>query len=267
MGAASAPRRLAARPRACQHPEFGALAAVAIAWVTLIALFVHSVLGSSTVPGMAGMAAMPVTVMTGPAGLPGALPAASGGLAGWILMCVAMMGPASLPGITHTSLNSLRWRRGRAMAEFSAAYLGVWAVFGVIALSLKASVPSDHGLFMFAALLTLAAAWELTPAKRRALRECHRSVPLPLRGWRAERGSALFGARQGLWCVSSCWCLMLVMLIVPGYDLPWMIVITGLVTTERLAERPLRVVRFAANGLWVTAAVVLNVALNLRAFG
>jgi predicted metal-binding membrane protein len=200
--------------------------------------------------------------MTGPAESDAAVLVVGNELGGWILMCIAMMGPATLAGVRHTGLNSLRWRRGRAMAEFSAAYLGVWTAFGIIALSLNAFLIVNRGLLMFAAILALAGAWQLTPFKRRALRDCHRSVPLPLRGWRAEKGSIRFGLRNGLSCVGSCWCLMLVMVVAPGYYLLWMTVLTGIVTTEKLVQRPRRATRFAANALWVLAAIVFAVAVN-----
>ncbi len=72
------------------------------------------------------------------------------------------------------------------MAEFAAAYLLTWATFGVVALAIAARVPATGQVTALSAVLAAAAAWQLTPAKRRALRGCHRSVPLPPRGWRAE---------------------------------------------------------------------------------
>ena len=100
----------------------------------------------------------------------------------WVLMSVAMMGPAALAGVRHTRLNSLRWRRGRAMTEFAAAYLAVWAIFGAVALTVVAALPGGPGTVALAIVLALAAAWQLTPLKRRWLRDCHRSVPLPPQG-------------------------------------------------------------------------------------
>jgi predicted metal-binding membrane protein len=80
-------------------------------------------------------------------------------------------------------------------------------------------------------------------------------VPLPPRGWRAEKAALVFGARNGLACLGSCWCLMLVMYLAPGGRLWWSIAITGLVVTERLRRRPGEAVRLAgmalgSAGLW-----------------
>jgi predicted metal-binding membrane protein len=178
-------------------------------------------------------------------------------------MTVAMMGPAALAGIRHTGLNSLRWRRGRAMTGFAAAYLAVWAAFGVLALA-AAALPRVPGPAALAAVLAVAAAWQLSPAKRRCLRACHRSVPLPPRGWRAEWGSLRFGLRNGAACLGSCWCLMLVMVAAPAGQLLWMAGLAGAVTAERLAPRPRAVTRFVAVACAFAALAVLAMAGLLR---
>ena len=61
----------------------------------------------------------------------------------------------------------------------------------------------------------LAAFWQFSPFKRKCLRACHRSVPLPLVRMKAEVASIRFGVRNGSACVGSCWALMLVMLTAP----------------------------------------------------
>lgn len=171
----------------------------------------------------------------------------------WVLMTLAMMGPAALAGVRHTGMNSLSWRRRRAMAEFSVTYLGVWVMFGLLVLGGAASIPGMTGRQALAATLAAAAAWELTPYKWLRLRDCHRSIPLPPSGWSAERGALTFGLRSGLACLGSCWCLMLVMLATPGDHLLWMAALTGLVTAERCLERPRIITRWAAAGLGAAA--------------
>ena len=251
--------RLDVRLLMLRRPELAAMAVIALAWVTIVMLALGGLGGDSRAPGMPGMAGMPGS---GPAASYRVLPAVADGLAGWILMCVAMMGPGALAGIRHTGINSLRWRRGRAMTEFAVAYLGVWAAFGAVALALSALAPSRQRLGVLALVLALAAAWQVTRFKRRALRDCHRSVPLPLRGWRAEWGALRFGLRNSLSCVGSCWCLMLVMIAVPGGYLLWMIVLTGIVTVERLLERPRQATRFAAAAMGIAATIAFGAACN-----
>ena len=230
-----------------RHPEAIASILVGIAWLWLVSIELRSASGG----GHAGMPGMDMPPEAAPRG-----PGISNPIGWWVLMSVAMMGPAALAGVRHTGLNSLRWRRGRAMAEFAAAYLAVWAIFGAVALTVVAALPGVPGTVALAIVLALAAAWQLTPLKRRWLRDCHRSVPLPPQGRKAELGALRFGLRNGLSCLGSCWCLMLVMSVAPAYHLLWMLALTVVVTAEKLMERPRYVTRMAAAAMAITAVVV-----------
>jgi predicted metal-binding membrane protein len=229
MTAALVPR-LDVRQLLLRRPELGASVVVVGAWVALLALAAQG--GHRHV---------------------------SRGLPYWTLMTVAMMGPAALAGIRHTGLNSLRWRRGRAMAEFAAAYLAVWTAFGALALTMATLVPAVPGSAAFAIVLAGAAAWQLSPLKRRWLRDCHRSVPLPLRGWAAEWAALRFGLRNVAACIGSCWCLMLVMVVASG--LLWTVLVAGFVTAEKLLQQPRRATRFGAAVLAIAAAGAAAAAL------
>lgn len=217
------------------RPELGAVAMVAAAWLVLVrnAFF-------SAHPALHGRMTDSLFAT----------------LSGWTLMVVGMMGPAALAGIRHTAVNSLSWRRRRAMAEFSIGYLLIWIAFGVAGLTATATIPIDSRWTATGILLSAAALWQLTPLKRRWLRDCHRSVALPLCGWRAEAGAIRFGLRNGVACLGSCWCLMLVMTVVPGASLFWTASLTAVVTTERLLERPRRATRLAALAMGVGAVAI-----------
>ena len=257
------PRPLKTRRATFSRPELAALALVALAWVALAAMALQHALDTSLtgthaseaagMPGMPGMAGTPAGAS------PSVWSRVIAGLPYWLLMTVAMMGPVALAGIRHTSLNSLRWRRGRAVAGFSAGYLAVWAAVGVAALAAAESTTTPSRDIRLAVVLTGAAAWELSAAKRRASRACHRPLPLPLSGWPAERGALLFGLRQGTSCVGTCWCLMLTMVVVPGAHLLWMAALTCLIAMERITGRPRRVSVVTASGL--AAAAVATVVL------
>lgn len=177
------------------------------------------------------------------------------GFPAWMLMTIAMMGPAALAGIRHTGLNSLSWRRYRAMGEFSAGYFIVWAAFGLVSLAALAAVPRAVGWSGAAAALAVAGLWELTPMKRRSLRDCHRSVPLPPRGWRAEIAALRFGLRNGAACLGSCWCLMLAMTMFPAHYVLGTVLLTVVSTAERLVERPRHATRLAAASFGLLALV------------
>jgi predicted metal-binding membrane protein len=230
------------------HPEAYAGGAVALVWLALLGLHAQT----STHPhGL--MAGMDMSVahsrwwQTAGRELPG-----------WELMVIAMMGLALLPALGHASMNSLPWRRKRAMVEVASAYLAVWTVFGFVALA--ALQPLRDARAPLAVALVFAALWELAPPKRRALRDCHRVVPLPPRGLGAEVAAFRFGLRQGSACMRSCWPVMLVMALLPMGQLWWMVGLTALVTSERFLDRPQHVRRVAAGAMAIAALGVILVA-------
>jgi predicted metal-binding membrane protein len=201
-------------------------------------------------PGMAGMG--PASA-AGVGGADSGLTLLAGGLPMWGLMAVAMMLPTALPAVRHVEVNSLYWRRRRAMLEFTAVFLAIWALFGVAVLGALAAWSPTGSAAALAAALALAALWQLTPLKLRALRACHRSAALPPRGWRATAGVARFGLRNGGACLASCWALMLTMATVGSTRLAWMACLTGIATVEKLSLKPVRTSRRLAVLLAVAA--------------
>jgi predicted metal-binding membrane protein len=255
------PARLDLRQLLLRHPELGAAAVVAASWLTLLVLAVARSHGSGLAAGTGGMDGM---TMRGGATPGSTWTVAVTGVPSWVLMTVAMMGPAALGAIQYTGLNSLRWRRRRAMAEFSAGYITLWAVFGMLALAAAALVPGSSRTTALATVLAAAAAWQLTPVKQWSLLACHRTVPLPPRGWRAEKADFGFGLRNGLACVGSCWCLMLITAVAPGGQLLWTGALTTVVTAERLARRPRRATQATAAVLGFATMATLAMGNLLR---
>ncbi|MFE1825528.1 DUF2182 domain-containing protein [Streptomyces yangpuensis] len=259
--ARTAPASRWPRPRVTLWYELAAVAA----WVAVIALTVtgavHGLHPAAPAAAPAGEVAhhhMPPAQP--PHGDPGPGTVGFGTLAMWTLMCGAMMLPAALPALAHVGENSLRRRRQRAMAGFTAVYLAMWTGYGAVLLVTAPLWSRPPGHAVAAGALALAAAWQLTVHKRRALRDCHRSSPLPLSGPRAATGTVRFGLRHGGACLRSCWAVMAVMAAAGGgvAMLAWMALLTGIVTAERFAARPGRTTRLAAG---VLAAAALAVAL------
>lgn len=181
------------------------------------------------------------------------------GLPGWSLMVVAMMVPLTLPAVRYVGLNSMRRRRQRAMALYTAVYVGVWVLFGVTALGTRHLLAAHLGVgerVLLVVALAVAAGWQLTRAKRRALFACGRTVPLPPAGRRADAGCARFALVQAWRCVRSCWAIMLVMVVVGHSSLFWMVALTALVVGEELTISGRRLTRPAAALLAVAAAAV-----------
>jgi predicted metal-binding membrane protein len=213
---------------------------------------------------MAGMPAMP--------GMGGARTASAtptllgadgaGAIGMWTLMVVAMMLPTALPAIRHVAANTLRWRRPRAMSAFALIYSLVWVAFGVLVRALSPLWASLSPREASAGALALAAGWQLTAPKRRAVRDCHRSAALPPTGPRATSGLVRFAWINSSACVRSCWAMMLAMGLATSAIVFWMLAIAGVVVTEKLAQRPRRATQAGA-ALLGTGTVLAALAVVL----
>lgn len=217
------------------------LTAVAAAWAALV---VHD-FGSRHAHGPAAGSENLIGVSAGR--VVGAMP-------GWILMVVAMMGPVALPAIRHVAASSLRWRRGRAVIEFCSVYFAMWIGAGLVAVALTAEVEPSPPLL--GALLLVAAAWQLTPAKRRALLACHRAIPMPPTGPQATIACARFGGVHARACMASCWPVMFAMVLAPMPHAAWTAALFPVVVHERCAPKPRRAARQSAGVLALAAAAV-----------
>jgi predicted metal-binding membrane protein len=131
----------------------------------------------------------------------------------WLLMIGAMMLPMAAMAARHVAFRSFPERRGRAVATFLLGYAAIWCAAAPLYLLAGLAVHAAAGdalLVPLAAALVLAAAWQGTAGKQQALRLCHRTVPLPPSGWRADRACLAYGLAHGRYCLRSCWALMLV---------------------------------------------------------
>lgn len=177
------------------------------------------------------------------------------------LMAVAMMVPPALPAVWHVAGNSFYWRRRRAVLEFVVVFLAVWVAYSVVVLGAISGSGATASPLAAAAALALAALWQLTPAKHRALQACHRTRPLPPKGWRATAGVADFGLHNGAACLASCWALMLTTAFVGLPKLAWMAALTALITAERLSLKPRRASRRIGIALGAAAIAAATLAL------
>jgi predicted metal-binding membrane protein len=131
----------------------------------------------------------------------------------WLLMIGAMMVPMTAAALRIVALRSFRERRTRALGLFLAAYVAVWCAVAPLYLvaALAVHVAAGGALLLPLGLaFGLAAAWQASAAKQRALRRCHRTVPLPPSGRRADRACLRYGLDHGRFCLASCWALMLI---------------------------------------------------------
>ena len=163
-------------------------------------------------------------------------------------MTVGMMAPAAVPAIRHVVTNTVP-RRHTAIC-FLVGYFAVWCAYPLILRLVLAAGPG--GRWTGAGALAIAAAWQLTAAKRACLRACGSARTLAAHGWAARLGALRFGGWHGLACVGSCWALMLAMLTVgPAGMAP----LAGVLWLERIHGRARP--RTTAAALAILAALTL----------
>jgi predicted metal-binding membrane protein len=244
---------------AWHHPEWTVALAALACWASLATPYLADgelTAHAAMLPMPAHPAMLPMPAHAAMQPMPAHPAGWLAGQGGWLLMAGAMMLPLALPPARHVALNS-RWRRRqRAIAVFVAAYLAVWLLFGVVAVSaaMWAHLPSSVG-WPLALTLVAAAGWELTPAKARCLRACHRTVPLSPDGWKADAACARYGLRYGRSCLGACWALMLPMAIAAHAAVPLMALLTTIAVAEGVLAKGTRLGEAAALVLLTTAFV------------
>jgi predicted metal-binding membrane protein len=160
----------------------------------------------------------------------------------WALMIVAMMFPLLVPMVRHVAGHSFAARRERSVGLFVAGYAMVWltaaAISSVALVAARAGLQTLH-LAPWAGLICcgLAALWQVSAAKVRAVNRCHGTIAL--RPWAdgADRDATKFGILHGTRCVRACLPVM-VLPLVGGYGLAAMAVIAAILLAERARDRP-----------------------------
>lgn len=161
----------------------------------------------------------------------------------WLFMVVAMMSPLLTQPMAQLRLRSFRRRRGRAVALFITGYLSVWMMAGLAllpAMALLGRLADTIALPAWVVAISLAAIWQTTPLRQRALNRCHRLPHLSAFGAAADRDCVSFGLGHGFWCIATCAPWMLLTLATPSHHLPVMLAISIGILLERMlpARRP-----------------------------
>lgn len=181
----------------------------------------------------------------------------------WAVMMAAMMFPSISPTVAlYARISKQRWPLFPLL--FVAGYIVTWALAGVAAFALRATIDAtagdvlawhQEGRWVAAVTLILAAAYQLTPLKEVCLRKCRSPLGSLLGSWRDGWSGALrMGTRNGAWCVGCCWALMLALFALGIMSVLWMAVIAGFIAVEKTL--PWR--RTATQG---TAAILLGLGL------
>jgi predicted metal-binding membrane protein len=160
----------------------------------------------------------------------------------WQVMTVAMMLPSALSTITLVG----RMSRGVGphwftQGIFILGYTFIWSLFACIAFFGDTLVHQlvnhwywlyTHSWFVGATILAVAGSFQFSAWKRSCLRRCDREDighrPLANAGmiWR-------LGMRYGVFCLGTCWAIMLIMFGIGMKSLLWMVVLASIVLLEK----------------------------------
>lgn len=163
--------------------------------------------------------------------------------AGWALMLAAMMSPTLIAPISHVRERSFKRRRGRSVTLFVVGYAAIWAAAGVAllgaALVLGLLLPRSY--LPAVGVGIIAFVWQCSPVKQRCLNRGHNHRELAAFGTAADLDALRFGVTHGVWCVGSCWALMLFPMLLPQGHFAGMAAAAFVMISERLEQpRPLR---------------------------
>jgi predicted metal-binding membrane protein len=218
------------------------------------------------VPGGVADGSGASTAPTGMAGMTTGAPA-TGGMAGmsagtwtwvglatfvaaWGVMMAAMMVPAATPMLLlFQRISAQRGAVGGGFVAtwaFVAGYLLLWTAVAVptwglvhLASDLVSRVdPAARQSWAPLALgVTLSGAglYQFTPLKTACLRHCQSPVGFVMTHWRDGVDGALrMGFVHGLYCLGCCWALFAVLVAVGVMSLPWMLLLTLVVFSEKV---------------------------------
>jgi predicted metal-binding membrane protein len=163
--------------------------------------------------------------------------------AGWALMLIAMMSPTLITPISHILRRSFKRQRARSVTHFVAGYAAIWMAAGgvliAVMLMLNLLVPQSYLPAVVVGMMALV--WQCSPVKQRCLNRGHNHSELAAFGLAADMDALRFGITHGVWCVGSCWALMLFPMLLPHGHFAAMAVVAFVMTSERLEQpRPLR---------------------------
>lgn len=158
---------------------------------------------------------------------------------GWALMLVAMMLPTLIEPIRHVLERNFRHRQPRALALFLAGYAMIWMGAGVVLLAtqLVLGLLAPESYMPAVVVGLIAFVWQCSPLKQVCLNRNHNHSELAAFGFAADRDALHFGIMHGVWCVGSCWALMLFPMLLPHGHFVGMLAMTFLMISERL-DRP-----------------------------
>ena len=187
----------------------------------------------------------------------------------WIVMMVGMMTPAASPTLLIYAAVMRRYQGPRAALRvypMAAGYLVVWTVFAIGATLLQRALSATILSPMMrvandwaaAALLLVAAVYQMTPLKSACLDSCRSPIEFIATHMRpGADGAFRMGVRHGLVCVGCCWALMLLLFAGGVMNLWTIAALTFFVLVEKLSPFGARTGRISAAALAIIAVWIL----------
>ena len=231
---------------------------------------------SRAVTDMGGAATGGMSAMAGMAGSGDAVvaPTADASVAGlatflaaWTVMMAAMMLPAASPMLTLYDRMTRRDGTGAPWRTwlFGIGYLGVWAAVGGVAwlagratgAGMTAGLAAGRRPLALGAVLVVAGAYQFTPLKQACLRHCQSPLGFLMTHWHGGAAGALrMGLEHGAYCLGCCWVLFALLVAVGTMSVPWMLLLTLLVTAEKLLPHGARIGQVVGGAMIVLGVLV-----------
>ena len=165
----------------------------------------------------------------------------------WTVMMTGMMLPSAAPTLllfTRVVRSHDAAHTPRRAYSFLGGYLLVWTAFSLVATLLQlllgallylSPMMQLRSRVMSGALLLVAGAYQLTPAKRSCLTACRAPAAFLARYYRPGNGAAVsLGLRHGAYCVGCCWALMLLLFVAGVMNLAAIAAIAVFVLLEKV---------------------------------
>jgi predicted metal-binding membrane protein len=166
----------------------------------------------------------------------------------WAVMMAAMMLPSLVP-MERAYARATRGQGGSSIRQaaattgFTAGYLLVWVLAGVVAYAVFEGVRSldpawlawdRAGPYVAGGVIVGAALYELTPAKATCLRHCRQPELLTQNRRPGVIGAMRDGIGHGGYCVGCSWALMAALFALGVMSLGWMVIVAAAVAIEKL---------------------------------
>lgn len=166
----------------------------------------------------------------------------------WFIMMTAMMLPSAMPMIfIFSTVNKKRAQYGNEFVQtwiFLSGYLFVWFLFSILTASLQwlllnFALLSDElkiiNPFFAGIVLIIAGIYQFSPVKENCLKNCQTPFNFIIGNWRyGKRGAFIMGLKHGLYCMSCCWALMLLLFIVGIMNIIWITFIALFILIEKV---------------------------------